>query len=309
MAGCAPASLTRNVAASPDGTHVAVASYLPARWLLLDVRPRPGSRSIPKPVGPRDGKKRARGCRRGATALSPAPVLHRRAQGRPARVWEISFRQGGRGRIPVSHIHDHAAQRGSLIPRRYLNPRRAITRRGARRPDFFTQGPALRGGVGASRRGPGQVVEPRRCHAEVSQPAAATACRTWAPASPWEWQGPPPPARAPEAAHGDGERQPQAGEVTVIDMKTWGGRQAHSPPRPRLLPAQPLPAAATPSSRFDGEPGAKLYILPGRMSTGTRARWCKEITEQAGETLRPRQVHRDGPPCAPASLWEDERAR
>ncbi len=138
---------TRNVAVSPDGSHVAVANYLPHTLVLLD-----GDLNLLKsiPVTDRDGKASSRVSavydatprQSFVAALKDVPEL-----------WEVSYTRAAED-IPVGKIHDFQYREGAFIPA-YLNPRRTLL---AEVLDdfFFTQDYSQL--MGASREGVGQVV-------------------------------------------------------------------------------------------------------------------------------------------------------
>ena len=109
---------TRNVAVSPDGTHVAVANYLPHTLVLLD-----GDLNLIKSIEAkdRDGKLSSR-----VSAVydaSPRKAFIAALKD-VAEVWEISYTKAVED-IPISYIHDYTQREGTFIPG-YLNPRRTI---------------------------------------------------------------------------------------------------------------------------------------------------------------------------------------
>ncbi len=128
-------------------------------------------------------------------------------------MWEISYTKAVED-IPISYIHDYTQREGTFIPG-YLNPRRTIL---AEVLDdfFFTQDYSEL--MGASREGVGQVVnlDVRKKIANLpldGMPHLGSGIT-------WEWKDP---AAGPDAKPRTvmASTNLKAGEVTVIDMKTW----------------------------------------------------------------------------------------
>ena len=116
---------TRNVAASPDGTHVAVANYLPNTLVLLD-----GELNLVKTIRRWTATaRRARGCRRYDATPRQSFIAALKDVG---EVWEISYTKAVED-IPVSYIHDWHTRcaKGPSFPVTSTAPHHP--RRGARR--------------------------------------------------------------------------------------------------------------------------------------------------------------------------------
>ena len=280
---------TRNVAASPDGTHVAVANYLPNTLVLLD-----GELNLVKtiPAMDRDGKKSSR-----VSAVYDATPRQSfiAALKDVGEVWEISYTKAVED-IPVSYIHDYTQREGSFIPG-YLNPRRTIL---AEVLDdfFFTQDYSEL--MGASREGVGQVVnlDVRKKIANLpldGMPHLGSGIT-------WEWQDP---------AAGPGARPRtvmastnlKAGEVTVIDMKTWEVVKRIPTRGPGFfLRSHSSSRYAFVDSMMSAEAKHILQVIDKQTLEVVR-----EITGEPGKTLAHVEFTRDGR-HALASLWEDEGA-
>ena len=280
---------TRNVAASPDGTHVAVANYLPNTLVLLD-----GELNLVKtiPAMDRDGKKSSR-----VSAVYDATPRQSfiAALKDVGEVWEISYTKAVED-IPVSYIHDYTQREGSFIPG-YLNPRRTIL---AEVLDdfFFTQDYSEL--MGASREGVGQVVnlDVRKKIANLpldGMPHLGSGIT-------WEWQDP---------AAGPGARPRtvmastnlKAGEVTVIDMKTWEVVKRIPTRGPGFfLRSHSSSRYAFVDSMMSAEAKHILQVIDKQTLEVVH-----EITGEPGKTLAHVEFTRDGR-HALASLWEDEGA-
>ena len=280
---------TRNVAASPDGTHVAVANYLPNTLVLLD-----GELNLVKtiPAMDRDGKKSSR-----VSAVYDATPRQSfiAALKDVGEVWEISYTKAVED-IPVSYIHDYTQREGSFIPG-YLNPRRTIL---AEVLDdfFFTQDYSEL--MGASREGVGQVVnlDVRKKIANLpldGMPHLGSGIT-------WEWQDP---------AAGPGARPRtvmastnlKAGEVTVIDMKTWEVVKRIPTRGPGFfLRSHSSSRYAFVDSMMSAEAKHILQVIDKQTLEVVR-----EITGEPGKPLAHVEFTRDGR-HALASLWEDEGA-
>ena len=280
---------TRNVAASPDGTHVAVANYLPNTLVLLD-----GELNLVKtiPAADRDGKKRSR-----VSAVYDATPRQSfiAALKDVGEVWEISYTKAVED-IPVSYIHDYTQREGSFIPG-YLNPRRTLL---AEVLDdfFFTQDYSEL--MGASREGVGQVVnlDVRKKIANLpldGMPHLGSGIT-------WEWKDP---AAGPDAAPRTvmASTNLKAGEVTVIDMKTWEVVKRIPTRGPGFfLRSHGNSRYAFVDSMMSPEAKHILQVIDKHT-----LEVVKEITGEPGKTLAHIEFTRDGR-YALASLWEDEGA-
>ena len=280
---------TRNVAASPDGTHVAVANYLPNTLVLLD-----GELNLVKtiPAADRDGKKRSR-----VSAVYDATPRQSfiAALKDVGEVWEISYTKAVED-IPVSYIHDYTQREGSFIPG-YLNPRRTLL---AEVLDdfFFTQDYSEL--MGASREGVGQVVnlDVRKKIANLpldGMPHLGSGIT-------WEWKDP---ADGPDAAPRTvmASTNLKAGEVTVIDMKTWEVVRRIPTRGPGFfLRSHSNSRFAFVDSMMSPEAKHILQVIDKHT-----LEVVKEIIGEPGKTLAHIEFTRDGR-YALASLWEDEGA-
>ncbi|ENO89955.1 cytochrome D1 domain-containing protein [Thauera linaloolentis] len=276
---------TRNVAASPDGKHVAVANYLPNTLVLLD-----GDLNLVKTIAAtdRDGKHSSR-----VSAVydaTPRQSFIAALKDVP-EVWEISYTKAVED-IPTGFIHDYAQKEGSFIPG-YLNPRRTVL--GEVLDDFFfTQDYAEL--MGASREGVGQVVnlDIRRKIADLpldGMPHLGSGIT-------WEWIDASGAARTVMAS-----TNLKAGEVTVIDMKSWEVVKRIATRGPGFF----LRSHANSRYAFVDSmmsPQAK-HIL--QVIDKQTLEVVKEITGEPGKTLAHVEFTRDGR-YALASLWEDEGA-
>lgn len=189
---------TRNVAASPDGQHLAVANYLPHTLVLLD-----GDLNLIKAIDAldREGKHSSRVS--AVYEATPRKSFIAALKDVP-EVWEISFDPAAE-EIPQGLIHDYQFREGSFV-RGYLNPRRTVL---AEVLDdfFFTQDYSTL--MGASREGSGQVVnlDARKRIADLpldGMPHLGSGIT-------WDWQG-----RRVMAS-----TNLKTAEVTVIDLETW----------------------------------------------------------------------------------------
>lgn len=280
---------TRNVAASPDGSHVAVANYLPNTLVLLD-----GDLNLMKtiPATDRDGRKSSR-----VSAVydaTPRQSFIAALKDVP-EVWEISYTKAAED-IPVSYIHDYTQREGSFIPG-YLNPRRTIL---AEVLDdfFFTQDYSEL--MGASREGVGQVVnlDVRKRIADLpldGMPHLGSGIT-------WEWTDP---AAGPDARPRTvmASTNLKAGEVTVIDMKTWEVVKRIPTRGPGFfLRSHGNSRYAFVDSMMSPEARHILQVIDKQT-----LEVVKEITGVPGRTLAHVEFTRDGR-HALASLWEDEGA-
>ncbi|WP_415246272.1 cytochrome D1 domain-containing protein [Thauera sp.] len=276
---------TRNVAASPDGQHVAVANYLPNTLVLLD-----GDLNLVKTIAAtdRDGKHSSR-----VSAVydaTPRQSFIAALKDVP-EVWEISYTKAAED-IPTGFIHDYAQKEGSFIPG-YLNPRRTVLQE-VLDDFFFTQDYAEL--MGASREGVGQVVnlDIRRKIADLpldGMPHLGSGIT-------WEWTGTDGKPRTVMAS-----TNLKAGEVTVIDMKTWEVIKRI----PTRGPGFFLRSHASSRYAFVDSmmsPQAKHILQAIDKQT---LEVVKEITGEPGKTLAHIEFTRDGR-YALASLWEDEGA-
>ena len=280
---------TRNVAVSPDGSHVAVANYLPHNIVLLDGDLRP-LKTIEARA--RDGSATSRVS--AVYEATPRQSFIAALKDVP-EVWEISYSKQA-GDIPTGFIHDYKQREGSFIPG-YLNPRRTVLDEPLD-DFFFTQDYAEL--MGASRDGVGQVVnlDVRRKIADLplaGMPHLGSGIT-------WTW-------RDPAAGPGAKERTVMAstnlktGEVTVIDMKTWEVirriptrgpgffLRSHAASRYAFVDSMMAPAAKHVLQVIDKD---SLTVV-------------KEIVGEPGKTLAHIEFTRDGR-YALASLWEDEGA-
>ncbi len=280
---------TRNVAVSPDGTHVAVANYLPHTLVLLD-----GELNLIKSIEAkdRDGKHSSR-----VSAVYDASPRQSfiAALKDVGEVWEVSYTKAVED-IPISYIHDFTQREGSFIPG-YLNPRRTLL---AEVLDdfFFTQDYSEL--MGASREGVGQVVnlDVRKKIANLpldGMPHLGSGIT-------WAWQDP--------AAGADARPRTvmastnlKAGEVTVIDMKTWEVVKRIPTRGPGFfLRSHSNSRYAFVDSMMSPEAKHILQVIDKQT-----LEVVKEITGEPGRTLAHIEFTRDGR-YALASLWEDEGA-
>ena len=276
---------TRNVAASPDGRHVAVANYLPHNIVLLD-----GELGLIKTIeaGDRDGKQTSR-----VSAVydaSPRQSFIAALKDVP-EVWEISYTKAVED-IPTGFIHDYKQREGSFIPG-YLNPRRTIL---AEPLDdfFFTQDYSEL--MGASRAGVGQVVnlDVRKKIANLpldGMPHLGSGVT-------WEWTDGAGKVRTVMAS-----TNLKAAEVTVIDMQSWEviRRIGTRGPGFFLRSHRSSPYAFV-DSMMSAEARHILQVIDKRS-----LEVVKEIAAPPGRTLAHVEFTRDGR-YALASLWEDEGA-
>ncbi|WP_449192078.1 cytochrome D1 domain-containing protein [Thauera sp.] len=280
---------TRNVAASPDGKHVAVANYLPHTLVLLD-----GDLNLIKtlPAMDRDGKQSSR-----VSAVYDATPRQSfiAALKDVGEVWEISYTKAVED-IPTSYIHDYTQREGTFIPG-YLNPRRTIL---AEVLDdfFFTQDYSEL--MGASREGVGQVVnlDVRKKIANLpldGMPHLGSGIT-------WEWTDP---AAGPDAKPRTvmASTNLKAGEVTVIDMKTWEVIKRIQTRGPGFfLRSHGNSRYAFVDSMMSPEAKHILQVIDKQTLEVVR-----EIVGEPGKTLAHIEFTRDGR-YALASLWEDEGA-
>ena len=280
---------TRNVAVSPDGKHVAVANYLPHNLVLLD-----GELNLIKSIEAkdRDGKKSSR-----VSAVYDATPRQSfiAALKDVGEVWEISYTKAVED-IPISYIHDFTQREGTFIPG-YLNPRRTIL---AEVLDdfFFTQDYSEL--MGASREGVGQVVnlDVRKKIANLpldGMPHLGSGIT-------WEWNDPAAGAGAkPRTVMASTNLK--AGEVTVIDMKTWEVLKRIPTRGPGFfLRSHSNSRYAFVDSMMSPEAKHILQVIDKHT-----LEVVKEITGEPGKTLAHVEFTRDGR-YALASLWEDEGA-
>jgi mono/diheme cytochrome c family protein/DNA-binding beta-propeller fold protein YncE len=276
---------TRNVAASPDGKHVAVANYLPNSLVLLD-----GDLNLVKTLAAtdRDGKHSSR-----VSAVydaTPRQSFIAALKDVP-EVWEISYTKAVED-IPTGFIHDYAQKEGSFIPG-YLNPRRTILDE-VLDDFFFTQDYAEL--MGASREGVGQVVnlDIRRKIANLpldGMPDLGSGIT-------WEWIDTSGKARTVMAS-----TNLKAGEVTVIDMKTWEVIKRIAPRGPGFfLRSHANSRYAFVDSMMSPQAKHILQVIDKQTLEVVR-----EITGEPGKTLAHIEFTRDGR-YALASLWEDDGA-
>jgi mono/diheme cytochrome c family protein/DNA-binding beta-propeller fold protein YncE len=280
---------TRNVAVSPDGKHVAVANYLPNNLVLLD-----GELNLIKSIEAkdRDGKTSSR-----VSAVydaTPRQSFIAALKDVP-EVWEISYTKAVED-IPISYIHDYTQREGTFIPG-YLNPRRTIL---AEVLDdfFFTQDYSEL--MGASREGVGQVVnlDVRKKIANLpldGMPHLGSGIT-------WEWKDP---AAGPDAKPRTvmASTNLKAGEVTVIDMKTWEVLKRIPTRGPGFfLRSHSNSRYAFVDSMMSPEAKHILQVIDKHT-----LEVVKEITGEPGKTLAHVEFTRDGR-YALASLWEDEGA-
>ncbi|MER2553453.1 MAG: cytochrome D1 domain-containing protein [Thauera sp.] len=280
---------TRNVAASPDGTHVAVANYLPNTLVLLD-----GDLNLVKtiPATDRDGKKSSR-----VSAVYDATPRQSfiAALKDVGEVWEISYTKAVED-IPVSYIHDYTQREGTFIPG-YLNPRRTIL---AEVLDDFFFTPDYSELMGASRAGVGQVVnlDVRKKIANLpldGMPHLGSGIT-------WEWQDP---SAGPDAKPRTvmASTNLKAGEVTVIDMKTWEVVRRIPTRGPGFfLRSHSNSRYAFVDSMMSAEAKHILQVIDKHTLEVVR-----EISGAPGKTLAHIEFTRDGR-YALASLWEDQGA-
>lgn len=280
---------TRNVAVSPDGSHVAVANYLPHTLVLLD-----GELNLIKSLEAkdRDGKHSSR-----VSAVYDATPRQSfiAALKDVGEVWEVSYTKAVED-IPTSYIHDFTQREGSFIPG-YLNPRRTIL---AEVLDdfFFTQDYSEL--MGASREGVGQVVnlDVRKKIANLpldGMPHLGSGIT-------WTWRDP---AAGPDASPRTvmASTNLKAGEVTVIDMKTWEVVRRIPTRGPGFfLRSHSNSRYAFVDSMMSPEAKHILQVIDKQT-----LEVVKELTGEPGKTLAHIEFTRDGR-YALASLWEDEGA-
>ena len=271
---------TRNVAVSPDGSHVAVANYLPHTLVLLD-----GDLNLLKSieVTDRDGKQSSRVS--AVYEATPRQSFVAALKDVP-EVWEISYTRAVED-IPVGFIHDFKQREGEFIPG-YLNPRR--THLADVLDDFFfTQDYSEL--MGASRAGKGQVVnlDVRKKVADLplaGMPHLGSGIT-------WEWQG-----RRVMAS-----TNLKAAEVTVIDLDSWEVLRRIPTRGPGFfLRSHENSRYAFVDSMMSPEAKHLLQVIDKETLEVVR-----EIAGQPGRTLAHVEFTRDGR-YALASLWEDDGA-
>ena len=280
---------TRNVAVSPDGTHVAVANYLPHTLVLLD-----GDLNLIKTLEAKDQDGRQTSRVSAVYDATPRQSFIAALKDVP-EVWEISYTKAVED-IPTGFIHDYKQREGSFIPG-YLNPRRTVL---AEVLDdfFFTQDYSEL--MGASREGVGQVVnlDVRKKIANLpldGMPHLGSGIT-------WEWTDP---AAGPDAKPRTvmASTNLKAGEVTVIDMKTWEVVKRIQTRGPGFfLRSHGNSRYAFVDSMMSPEAKHILQIIDKQT-----LEVVKEITGEPGKTLAHIEFTRDGR-YALASLWEDEGA-
>ncbi|THF65958.1 cytochrome C oxidase Cbb3 [Pseudothauera nasutitermitis] len=271
---------TRNVAVSPDGSHVAVANYLPHTLVLLD-----GDLNLLKVLDAtdRDGKQSSRVS--AVYEATPRQSFIAALKDVP-EVWEISYTRAVED-IPVGFIHDYKQREGAFIPG-YLNPRR--TQLADVLDDFFfTQDYSEL--MGASREGAGQVVnlDVRKKVADLplaGMPHLGSGIT-------WDWQG-----RRVMAS-----TNLKTAEVTVIDLKTW-----------EVLRRIPIRG---PGFFLRSHENSRYAFVDSMMSPENKhilqaidketLEVVREIAGEPGRTLAHVEFTRDGR-YALASLWEDDGA-
>jgi len=193
---------TRNVAASPDGRHLAVANYLPHTLVLLD-----GDLNLVKVLDAvdSDGKRSSRVS--AVYEATPRQSFIAALKDVP-EVWEISFDPAAE-EIPLGQVHDYQFHEGSFV-RGYLNPRRTVLE-DVLDDFFFTQDYSTL--MGASREGGGQVVnlDVRKRIADLPLDGMPHRMPHLGSGITWDWQG-----RRVMAS-----TNLKTAEVTVIDLETW----------------------------------------------------------------------------------------
>lgn len=271
---------TRNVAVSPDGSHVAVANYLPHTLVLLD-----GDLNLLKSieVADRDGKRSSRVS--AVYEASPRQSFVAALKDVP-EVWEISYTRAVED-IPVGFIHDFKQREGEFIPG-YLNPRR-IQLEDVLDDFFFTQDYSEL--MGASREGRGQVVnlDVRKKVADLpldGMPHLGSGIT-------WIWQG-----RRVMAS-----TNLKLAEVTVIDLDSW-----------QVLRRIPIRG---PGFFLRSHQNSRYAFVDSMMSPQAKhllqvidketLEVVREIAGQPGRTLAHVEFTRDGR-YALASIWEDDGA-
>ena len=271
---------TRNVAVSPDGTHVAVANYLPHTLVLLD-----GDLNLLKSIDvtDRDGSRTSR-----VSAVYEATPRHAfvAALKDVPEVWEISYDPKAED-IPIGQVHDFRYREGAFI-RGYLNPRRTVLNQ-ALDDFFFTQDYSTV--LGASREGTGQVVnlDVRRKIADLpldGMPHLGSGIT-------WDWQG-----RRVMAS-----TNLKAAEVTVIDLKDWSVVKRIPTRGPGFfLRSHENSRYAFVDSMMSPEAKNVLQVIDKQT-----LEVVKELKAPAGQTLAHVEFTRDGR-YALASLWEMDGA-
>ncbi|HNQ75286.1 MAG TPA: cytochrome D1 domain-containing protein, partial [Pseudothauera hydrothermalis] len=271
---------TRNVAVSPDGSHVAVANYLPHTLVLLD-----GDLNLLKSieVTDRDGKRSSRVS--AVYEASPRQSFVAALKDVP-EVWEISYTRAVED-IPVGFIHDFKQREGEFIPG-YLNPRRTQLE-DVLDDFFFTQDYSEL--MGASREGRGQVVnlDVRKKVADLpldGMPHLGSGIT-------WTWQG-----RRVMAS-----TNLKLAEVTVVDLDSW-----------QVLRRIPIRG---PGFFLRSHQNSRYAFVDSMMSPQAKhllqvidketLEVVREIAGQPGRTLAHVEFTRDGR-YALASIWEDDGA-
>lgn len=271
---------TRNVAASPDGRYIAVANYLPHTLVLLD-----GDLNLIKSIDvtDRDGKQSSR-----VSAVydaTPRQSFIAALKDVP-EVWEISYSKTAED-IPVGAIHDYKQKEGAFIPG-YLNPRRTLLT-DVLDDFFFTQDYSEL--MGSSREGHGQVVnlDVRKKIADLpldGMPHLGSGIT-------WKWND-----RTVMAS-----TNLKAGEVTVIDIKTWEVIKRIPTRGPGFfLRSHEASRYAFVDSMMSKDAKHILQVIDKQT-----LEIVKEITGEPGKTLAHVEFTRDGR-YALVSLWEDDGA-
>jgi len=271
---------TRNLAVSPDGSHVAVANYLPHTLVLFD-----GDLNLLKSieVTDRDGKRSSRVS--AVYEATPRQSFVAALKDVP-EVWEISYTRAVED-ISVGFIHDFKQREGEFIPG-YLNPRRTQLE-DVLDDFFFTQDYSEL--MGASRAGRGQVVnlDVRKKVADLpldGMPHLGSGIT-------WTWQG-----RRVMAS-----TNLKLAEVTVIDLDSW-----------QVLRRIPIRG---PGFFLRSHQNSRYAFVDSMMSPQAKhllqvidketLEVVREIEGEPGRTLAHVEFTRDGR-YALASIWEDDGA-
>lgn len=276
---------TRNLAASPDGRHIAVANYLPHNLVLLD-----GDLNLIKsiPATTLDGKASSR-----VSAVydaSPRNSFVAALKDIP-EIWEISYDPAAPP-IYDGTVHDYRMKEG-IERAGYLNPRRTPLEDVL--DDFFFDQDYTHV-MGASRSGTGQVVnlDVRRKIGELplaGMPHLGSGIT-------WVWRDEKGQERTVMAS-----TNLKAAEVTVIDMDGWEVIQRIPTRGPGFfLRSHANSRHAFVDSMMSPEARHILQVIDKQT-----LEVVKEITGEPGRTLAHVEFTRDGR-YALASLWEDDGA-
>lgn len=276
---------TRNLAASPDGRHIAVANYLPNNLVLLD-----GDLNLIKsiPATTLDGKQSSR-----VSAVYDATPRNSfiAALKDIPEIWEISYSEDV-APIYDGLVHDFRMKEG-IARDGYLNPRRTPLENVL--DDFFFDQEYAHV-MGASREGVGQVVnlDIRRKIGDLAldgMPHLGSGVT-------WRWEDADGQERSVMAS-----TNLKAGEVTVVDMRDWKVIKRIPTRGPGFfLRSHHASRYAFVDSMMQPDARHILQVIDKQT-----LEVVKEIVGEPGTTLAHVEFTRDGR-YALASLWEEEGA-